>query len=83
MIFNWMYALCVLLGVALGVEIAWLAMKHRHDQLLHRIDKLDDDLAKAFVENARLRDNWGRSIELAWKVVGYNKELVEQRKGKK
>ena len=84
MIFNWVYyAVCVLAGVALGVWITCLIVKHKHDQLMERIDKLHSDLVGAFEENARLRDNWGRTIELAWKVVGFNKELVEQADQKK
>lgn len=78
MIFNWMYALCALLGVALGMEIMYLVMKYRVDQVAEEICKLRADLLEVLEANSRILGRWDETIKTLTDAVEFIGTLIDQ-----
>lgn len=68
---NWMNALCLLLGVAVGIEIAYLVMKYRYDTVAKEVRSMNEKIIELLETNGRIFDKWAESIAL-------NDELLEE-----
>lgn len=66
---NWMNALCLLLGVAVGIEIAWLVMKYRYDTVAKEFYSMNERVSEALTMNSRIIHKWSETIDLNTKLI--------------
>lgn len=72
---NWMNVLCLLLGLAVGIEIAWLVMKYRYDTVAENVRSMTEKIRELLDTNSRIINKWSESIELNSELL---KELDEK-----
>lgn len=78
MTFNWMYALCVLIGVAVGMEILYMVMKYRVDHVAEEIRGINDRMRESWETNNRLLKKWDETVMTLTEVVDFNGRLIDQ-----
>ena len=66
---NWMNVLCYLLGLVIGIEIAYLVMKYRYDTVASKIISMEDRLTDILESNGRIIDHWSETIDLNTKLL--------------
>lgn len=71
---NWMNALCLLLGVAVGIEIAYLVMRYRFDTVAKEVRSMNEKIIEVLETNGRVIDKWKDSIDLNSELLDVLKE---------
>lgn len=60
---DWMNAACLLAGVFVGVEIAYLCMKGKCEILADEMRSMEGRVREVLKTNTRIIDKWEESIE--------------------
>ena len=66
---NWMNAFCLLAGVGVGVEIAYLVMKYRTDIVAEKVHSLEARIGELLDMNGRIIDKWSETIDLNTELI--------------
>ena len=68
---DWMNAFCLLAGVGVGVEIAYLCMKSKNEIAAEAMRSMESRIVDVIKMNTRIFDKWGETIKL-------NGELLDE-----
>jgi hypothetical protein len=66
---NWMGASCFLIGVAMGIEIAYLVMKYRYDAVAKEVRTMNERISEALGANNQIIGKWSEAVDLNTKLI--------------
>lgn len=75
---NWLNVGCFLLGLAMGIEIAYLVMKYRYDAVAENIHILNEKTSEVLTMNGRIIGKWEESIKLNDTIINLNSRLIDE-----